>query len=125
MQMVPASTFQNFMEFYFSVLDPLSLMLLFGTAISHVAQVSGSRERDILGGDYIRYHVTNIKEKLALSQKRNREWIVNAASGQPLESGPGSFNSGPSWDSVKHSVDAFYRFSRPHTVIGTVKCLFS
>lgn len=50
---------------------------------------------------------------------------MNAASGQPLESGPGEFNSGRIGDSVKNAVDAFYRFSRPHTVIGTVKCLFS
>ncbi|XP_030461840.1 homogentisate phytyltransferase 1, chloroplastic [Syzygium oleosum] len=97
----------------------------YSTKFCFPTQVSGSRERDILGGDYIRCHVTNIKEKLALSQKRNREWIVNAASGQPLESGPGSFNSGHNWDSVKHSVDAFYRFSRPHTVIGTALSIIS
>ncbi|KAF8035255.1 hypothetical protein BT93_C1319 [Corymbia citriodora subsp. variegata] len=88
------------------------------------AQVSGSRERDILGG-YNRSHVTNIKEKLALTRGRNREWIVNAASGQPLESGPGEFNSGHIWDSIKNAVDAFYRFSRPHTVVGTALSIIS
>lgn len=89
------------------------------------AQVSQSRERDILGAYNTRSHVTNIKEKLALTRRRNNEWIVNAASGQPLESGPGDYNSGRIWDSVKTAADAFYRFSRPHTVIGTALSIIS
>ncbi|XP_030544192.1 homogentisate phytyltransferase 1, chloroplastic [Rhodamnia argentea] len=88
-------------------------------------QVSGSRERDILRVYYVRCNVANIKEKLALSRRRNREWIVHAASRQPLESGPGEFNSGRIRDSVKNAVDAFYRFSRPHTVIGTALSIIS
>ncbi|KAI3440105.1 uncharacterized protein J3R85_003958 [Psidium guajava] len=88
-------------------------------------QVSGSRERDILSVYHVRCNVMNITEKLALSRRRNREWIVNAASGQPLESGPGEFNSGRIGDSVKNAIDAFYRFSRPHTVIGTALSIIS
>jgi len=44
---------------------------------------------------------------------------VHAASGQPPESGPESTSK-----SVRSTLDAFYRFSRPHTVTGTVKSKF-
>ena len=48
-------------------------------------------------------------------QRPNKRFLVNAADGQPLESEPKNV-----LNSVKDSLDAFYRFSRPHTVIGTV-----
>ena len=46
---------------------------------------------------------------------------MNAASEQSLESDPGAYRPKSIWDSPKNALDAFYRFSRPHTVIGTVK----
>ncbi|CAN0911138.1 Homogentisate phytyltransferase 1, chloroplastic, partial [Linum grandiflorum] len=58
-------------------------------------------------------------------QQRSRtKLVVNATSGQPLESEPGGYGSKSTLDSLKKSLDAFYRFSRPHTVIGTVKFPF-
>jgi len=46
-----------------------------------------------------------------------RSYVVNAVPGESSESeSPKNI-----WDSVKNSIDAFYRFSRPHTIIGTVK----
>ncbi|KAK6942444.1 UbiA prenyltransferase family [Dillenia turbinata] len=62
-----------------------------------------------------------IKNRLggsAFYRRCNRTFLVNAASGHPLE-------SGPSWNSLKNSLNAFYRFSRPHTVIGTALSILS
>ncbi|KAI9392974.1 hypothetical protein POPTR_006G166100v4 [Populus trichocarpa] len=60
---------------------------------------------------------TVIKSKIY--QENNAKFLVHAASGQPPESGPESTSK-----SVRSTLDAFYRFSRPHTVIGTVKSKF-
>ncbi|KAJ8767328.1 hypothetical protein K2173_017372 [Erythroxylum novogranatense] len=49
-------------------------------------------------------------------RNRKEKFSVHAASGQPLESKPGAFDPKRS---VLNSLYAFYRFSRPHTVIGT------
>ena len=46
------------------------------------------------------------------------------ASGQPLQSEPEAHDSASIWRAISSSLDAFYRFSRPHTVIGTVKSCF-
>lgn len=54
--------------------------------------------------------------------KKNKELIrASATSGHPLDSQPEADNVTNGWKSTLSSVDAFYRFSRPHTVIGTVK----
>ncbi|XP_062086188.1 glycinol 4-dimethylallyltransferase-like [Humulus lupulus] len=53
-------------------------------------------------------------------QRPNKIFLVNAADGQPLESEPKNV-----LNSVKDSLDAFYRFSRPHTVIGTALSIVS
>lgn len=42
------------------------------------------------------------------------------ASGQQLQSEPEAHDSASIWRAISASLDAFYRFSRPHTVIGTV-----
>jgi hypothetical protein len=57
--------------------------------------------------------------KSKIYQENNAKFLVHAASGQPPESGPESTSK-----SVRSTLDAFYRFSRPHTVIGTVKSKF-
>ncbi|CAN0911145.1 Homogentisate phytyltransferase 1, chloroplastic, partial [Linum grandiflorum] len=58
-------------------------------------------------------------------QVRAIKLVVNATSGQPLESEPGGYGSKSTLDSLKKSLDAFYRFSRPHTVIGTALSIVS
>ncbi|CAI9098460.1 OLC1v1035111C3 [Oldenlandia corymbosa var. corymbosa] len=58
---------------------------------------------------------------VALSRKGSDKCLVNAASGQPLESEP----SKDPLNTLQGSLDAFYRFSRPHTVIGTVLSIIS
>lgn len=50
-------------------------------------------------------------------RKLKERFLVHASSEHPLESQP----SKSPWNSVHDAVDAFYRFSRPHTVIGTVR----
>ncbi|CAL9073852.1 probable homogentisate phytyltransferase 1, chloroplastic [Musa acuminata AAA Group] len=50
---------------------------------------------------------------------------VNATSGHPFGSQPEAYNPTNSWKSALASVDAFYRFSRPHTVIGTIMSIIS
>ncbi|RDX60840.1 putative homogentisate phytyltransferase 1, chloroplastic, partial [Mucuna pruriens] len=56
----------------------------------------------------------------------DRSYVVNAARGESSESKPQEHYSTKSiWGSVKDSLDAFYRFSRPHTIIGTALSIIS
>jgi hypothetical protein len=52
-------------------------------------------------------------------QECNREFAVKAAPEQSFESEHPAFDPKNILDVVKNILDAFYRFSRPHTVIGT------
>ncbi|TVU08397.1 hypothetical protein EJB05_41801 [Eragrostis curvula] len=47
------------------------------------------------------------------------------ASGQQLQSEPEAHDSASIWRAISSSLDAFYRFSRPHTVIGTALSIVS
>ncbi|KAF8687236.1 hypothetical protein HU200_042904 [Digitaria exilis] len=47
------------------------------------------------------------------------------ASGQQLQSEPEAHDSASIWRAISASLDAFYRFSRPHTVIGTALSIVS
>ncbi|CAN4084934.1 unnamed protein product [Withania somnifera] len=58
---------------------------------------------------------------IATDRKLLEKFLVHASSEHPLESQP----SKSPWDSVHDAVDAFYRFSRPHTVIGTALSIIS
>ncbi|XP_062093920.1 homogentisate phytyltransferase 1, chloroplastic-like [Humulus lupulus] len=62
--------------------------------------------------------ILNLKDHILMltstEERPNKRFLVNAADGQPLESEPKNV-----LNSVKDSLDAFYRFSRPHAVIGT------
>ncbi|CAL0330342.1 unnamed protein product [Lupinus luteus] len=59
------------------------------------------------------------------SQECSRKYVVKAASEQSFESEPQAFDPKSIWVSAKSSLDAFYRFSRPHTVIGTALSIIS
>ncbi|PPS07772.1 hypothetical protein GOBAR_AA12876 [Gossypium barbadense] len=61
---------------------------------------------------------------ISVFQKSNTKFLVNATSGHPLESEPKAYPNTP-WNSAKNALDAFYRFSRPHTVIGTALSIIS
>jgi hypothetical protein len=68
-----------------------------------------------------RHHISRFEERTTFYKRFDRKCLVNASSGHPLESEPGAYKPKNIWDSFKNASDAFYRFSRPHTVIGTVK----
>nr|ALR81010.1 homogentisate phytyltransferase [Artocarpus lacucha] len=56
---------------------------------------------------------------------QNKRLLVNATAGHPLESEPGATSSKNAWNSTKGALGVFYRFSRPHTVIGTALSIVS
>ncbi|XP_075492385.1 homogentisate phytyltransferase 1, chloroplastic isoform X2 [Primulina tabacum] len=56
-----------------------------------------------------------------LNSSRSLDSRVKSASEQSFESEP---PKNP-WNSPQHALDAFYRFSRPHTVIGTALSIIS
>ncbi|RDX65836.1 Homogentisate phytyltransferase 1, chloroplastic, partial [Mucuna pruriens] len=58
-------------------------------------------------------------------QKCNIKFVVKATSEKSFESEPQAFDPKSILDSGKNSLDAFYRFSRPHTVIGTALSIIS
>ncbi|TKY72726.1 Naringenin 8-dimethylallyltransferase 2 [Spatholobus suberectus] len=74
----------------------------------------------------VKHHYRGI-EVGSTCQKCARSYVVNAAPGESLKSEPQDPNPSPEsiWGSVKDSLDAFYRFSRPHTIIGTALSIIS
>ncbi|GMJ15592.1 homogentisate phytyltransferase 1, VITAMIN E 2, HOMOGENTISATE PHYTYLTRANSFERASE [Hibiscus trionum] len=72
----------------------------------------------------VKHHARGIQETTTAFQRSNTKFLVKATSGHPLESEPGTYPDTP-WNSVKNALDAFYRFSRPHTVIGTALSIVS
>ncbi|XP_038889435.1 homogentisate phytyltransferase 1, chloroplastic isoform X1 [Benincasa hispida] len=58
-------------------------------------------------------------------KKDNRIQVRKAASNQPFETESGALSSKNYGDSIRSFLDAFYRFSRPHTVIGTALSIVS
>lgn len=69
--------------------------------------------------------IVTFKKGSILRQTYNRRCLIVASSGQPLESGPEVYGSKNLWNSIGTFLDAFYRFSRPHTVIGTALSIVS
>ena len=65
------------------------------------------------------------KSSYSRISRQSTSTSINAL-GQPLQSEPEAHDSASIWRAISSSLDAFYRFSRPHTVIGTVKscCCF-
>ncbi|XP_038698874.1 homogentisate phytyltransferase 1, chloroplastic-like isoform X2 [Tripterygium wilfordii] len=80
---------------------------------------------DILERCYsVRFQCHHVKHHFRSSEKifqgKGTKVSVNASSGHPLESEPGTFDP-----NGKNALDAFYRFSRPHTIIGTALSIVS
>ncbi|XP_048447908.1 homogentisate phytyltransferase 1, chloroplastic-like isoform X2 [Pyrus x bretschneideri] len=65
------------------------------------------------------------KEKSTFYRRHDKKFLVNATTGHPLESESKAYNPKSIWNSIKNAIDAFYRFSRPHTVIGTALSIIS
>ncbi|XP_022729299.1 homogentisate phytyltransferase 1, chloroplastic-like [Durio zibethinus] len=71
-----------------------------------------------------KHHARGIHETSTAFQKSNTKFLVNATSGYPHESEPEAYPKSTQ-NSVINAMDAFYRFSRPHTVIGTALSIVS
>ncbi|XVF47680.1 hypothetical protein PTKIN_Ptkin03bG0130000 [Pterospermum kingtungense] len=72
----------------------------------------------------VKHHAKGLQETSTALQKSNTKFVVNATAGHSLESEPGPYPK-TTWNSVKNALGAFYRFSRPHTVIGTALSIVS
>lgn len=73
----------------------------------------------------VRHNFGSFDDKFAFNEKRKTRLLASAASEQPIESDPGACHPQNRWKSMQNALDAFYRFSRPHTVIGTVRFKFN
>ncbi|CAM8894778.1 unnamed protein product [Rhodiola kirilowii] len=56
--------------------------------------------------------------RVSVAAYRNSKFIVKAGSGQPLESNHESYSPRSSWESARHGIDVFYRFSRAYALLG-------
>uniref|UniRef100_A0A803NE80 Uncharacterized protein n=1 Tax=Chenopodium quinoa TaxID=63459 RepID=A0A803NE80_CHEQI len=61
-------------------------------------------------------HTITGQRKHMLSPTYSRKRLVVACHGQSLESEPNAYEPKNIWNSIINFLDAFYRFSRPHTV---------
>ncbi|KAJ0089475.1 hypothetical protein Patl1_14233 [Pistacia atlantica] len=68
--------------------------------------------------------VRAIEPRSTFHQRNNPKFLANSASGNPLDCEPEAYKPKSISDMVTKAIDAFYRFSRPHTIIGTVKFTF-
>lgn len=73
---------------------------------------------------FVVYRVGGSNESSPFCHTRYMKHVVNAASGQPLESEPDAYHRKNPW-TVQDALNAFYRFSRPHTIIGTALSIIS
>ncbi|KAF5776587.1 putative homogentisate phytyltransferase [Helianthus annuus] len=69
---------------------------------------------------YAIHNIGRFKRTFLLSRKHNTSIVASAVSEQPV--GPG--DTSPQ-SSLPNALNAFYRFSRPHTVIGTALSIVS
>nr|ACC77744.1 homogentisate phytyltransferase [Manihot esculenta] len=96
-------------------------------------RVSGCRTWNVLERHYfaksqhhqMKHHLRHIVERSTIYQKSDAHFLVHATSGQPLESEPDAYSPKSTSNSILNALDAFYRFSRPHTVIGTALSILS
>ncbi|XP_038695210.1 homogentisate phytyltransferase 1, chloroplastic-like isoform X2 [Tripterygium wilfordii] len=106
-----------------------SLILTGGNYRRSKTVKSGCSSLDILERCYSsKFQCHHVKHHFRSPEKRfqgKRTFSVNASSGRSLESESGAFDPNSTWKSVKNALGAFYRFSRPHTIIGTALSIVS
>ncbi|TXG61078.1 hypothetical protein EZV62_012441 [Acer yangbiense] len=76
---------------------------------------------------HMKHHDRSVEERSIFHKKNNKKFLANAAAGHPLESEPesGAYKRKSTSNPITNAFDAFYRFSRPHTVIGTALSIVS
>uniref|UniRef100_A0A1D1YFU5 Putative homogentisate phytyltransferase 1, chloroplastic n=1 Tax=Anthurium amnicola TaxID=1678845 RepID=A0A1D1YFU5_9ARAE len=99
-------------------------------AAFQISHCKAAREGDRLStgrsqGCLVNHSVKSIDKQLGLYSRSVKLLYVNAAAGHSLGSEPEAYSSKNTWTLIKTSLDAFYRFSRPHTVIGTATSIIS
>ncbi|KAL2928888.1 Homogentisate phytyltransferase 1 chloroplastic [Bienertia sinuspersici] len=70
-------------------------------------------------------HTITSQKRCILCPTYTQRHLVVACGRQPLESDANACEPKDFWSSASNSLDAFYRFSRPHTVIGTALSIVS
>ncbi|XP_065851142.1 homogentisate phytyltransferase 1, chloroplastic [Euphorbia lathyris] len=89
------------------------------------AKVSRCSSWNTLKHSPFRHHLRHSLQKYQIYYKNDASFTVRAASGQPFESDAEVYDTKSTSKHVLNAVDAFYRFSRPHTVIGTALSIVS
>ncbi|XP_031261317.1 homogentisate phytyltransferase 1, chloroplastic-like [Pistacia vera] len=84
-------------------------------------RVSRSKSWNILEKSRVRA----IEPGSTFHQRNNPKFLANSASGNPLDCEPEAYKPKSVSDMVTKAIDAFYRFSRPHTIIGTALSIVS
>ncbi|KAJ0030537.1 hypothetical protein Pint_14087 [Pistacia integerrima] len=84
-------------------------------------RVSRSKSWNILEKSRVRA----IERRSTFHQRNNPKFLANSASGNPLDCEPEAYKPKSVSDTVTKAIDAFYRFSRPHTIIGTALSIVS
>ncbi|XP_015583577.2 homogentisate phytyltransferase 1, chloroplastic [Ricinus communis] len=74
---------------------------------------------------YVKHHLRHSAERSTIYRKNDASFLAHAASEQPLQSEPEAYIPKKTSIPILDSLDAFYRFSRPHTVIGTALSIIS
>lgn len=84
--------------------------------------VRASKRNRVIGcqSSLVSRNINSFNDKFLLSRKRNKYHVASAVSEQPIEPESASPQS-----TLPAALDAFYRFSRPHTVIGTALSIVS
>ncbi|KAL9242279.1 hypothetical protein vseg_016296 [Gypsophila vaccaria] len=97
------------------------------------ARSSRSKEWNLSGRLYgVRLHSHLAENQSITGQIRyskcptySKKRLVVTCCGQSLGSGPEAYSPKDVWSTLRSFADAFYRFSRPHTVIGTTLSIVS
>ncbi|XAR51154.1 homogentisate phytyltransferase [Bertholletia excelsa] len=73
----------------------------------------------------IAHNIGGSNRRSAFYQPHNIKFRTNAILGQPLQSEPEPYHPNKTIKSIQDALNAFYRFSRPHTVVGTALSIIS
>ncbi|KAJ0697821.1 putative homogentisate phytyltransferase [Helianthus annuus] len=88
----------------------------------NVSSLRASKNKGIIQSQssFLRCNTDRTNKSFLLSHKFNTQRVASAISEQPVDPDPTSPQQ-----SLPNAINAFYRFSRPHTVIGTALSIVS
>ncbi|WCJ42223.1 Homogentisate phytyltransferase 1 chloroplastic [Euphorbia peplus] len=97
----------------------------FPSSVAAAAKVSGCSSWNTLKHSPFRHNLRHSLQRSQLYSKNDANFTVHAASEQPFESEAEVYDTKSTSQHLHNALDAFYRFSRPHTVIGTALSIVS